>query len=538
MERAAKLFNCKFEQLVKKTERDPFNPGNTIEAFICYQDGPFFGSLFFSKINGQAYQEVITSVPQVNSIEKMNFESLDELNNKNQSALRFYVSNKWDGININVFKYSAFGKVFLSLNTKGGLFLNNEGQNFDLFQFILDYLQVSNEFQTSNLQSKLWQIFPILHEDLVQSVSYELIGRKIPHLVKYDFDNLLYPLFITKKDGSIIPQNLFGIDNRGEMTGEFSSFLQDKNSVLYGECGPFKWNQNYLNHFITEFKQISLILNEEYRTINRLGSGYLLENFICEGKVIYLLNQQNHLISRSSIYKLRSLDIERNKFYIFNISFQTLALNTVFNLRSNQMELNQNNLIQEMKISPHTWNKFSTDIIKLTSDIPSPLTNSFKAKPKMLILIGLPGSGKSTFANKLTDIGWVRVNQDELGTRKKCESIVTNGLNQGKSVVVDRCNFDYEQRHHFVALAYHSKISDIRCLWIDTPSEICKSRVCVRKNHPTIPEGNKGIEIIDKFESSMVPPIHEEGFYKILHVQTESQLDSAIEEFRNLLLID
>jgi predicted ABC-type ATPase len=42
---------------------------------------------------------------------------------------------------------------------------------------------------------------------------------------------------------------------------------------------------------------------------------------------------------------------------------------------------------------------------------------------RMLVLVGLPGSGKSTFAMKLaaTKPEWKRVNQDDLGSRRACE---------------------------------------------------------------------------------------------------------------------
>jgi adenylate kinase family enzyme len=42
---------------------------------------------------------------------------------------------------------------------------------------------------------------------------------------------------------------------------------------------------------------------------------------------------------------------------------------------------------------------------------------------RMLVLVGLPGSGKSTFATKLaaTKQEWKRVNQDDLGSRPACE---------------------------------------------------------------------------------------------------------------------
>ena len=60
-------------------------------------------------------------------------------------------------------------------------------------------------------------------------------------------------------------------------------------------------------------------------------------------------------------------------------------------------------------------------------------------------MVGIPGSGKSTIANELVKLGWDRVNQDEMKTRKVCETRMIQALEKGRSVVVDRCNFDIQQ---------------------------------------------------------------------------------------------
>lgn len=70
--------------------------------------------------------------------------------------------------------------------------------------------------------------------------------------------------------------------------------------------------------------------------------------------------------------------------------------------------------------------------------------------PRVLILVGIQGSGKSTFSKLFTKSGWARVSQDDLGTRIKCEQFTVEYLKQGRSVVVDRCNFDRTQRHHWI----------------------------------------------------------------------------------------
>lgn len=72
----------------------------------------------------------------------------------------------------------------------------------------------------------------------------------------------------------------------------------------------------------------------------------------------------------------------------------------------------------------------------------------------MLVLCGVVGAGKSTLACALEEqLGYVRVCQDVLGDRRACEDAVELHLGLGSTVVVDRTNFDYSQRQHWINIA-------------------------------------------------------------------------------------
>lgn len=64
----------------------------------------------------------------------------------------------------------------------------------------------------------------------------------------------------------------------------------------------------------------------------------------------------------------------------------------------------------------------------------------------LIVLMGVVGSGKSTLSTALVRQipGWCRVCQDDLGDRYACETMVKAALAQGKSVVIDRQNFDVQ----------------------------------------------------------------------------------------------
>ena len=85
--------------------------------------------------------------------------------------------------------------------------------------------------------------------------------------------------------------------------------------------------------------------------------------------------------------------------------------------------------------------------------------------PLVFVLVGTPGSGKTAFCQRLKD--WLvadallvpeRISQDELRSRARCVEVATQALVQGRSVIIDRCNFDRAQRNTWQSLA-----SDFNC---------------------------------------------------------------------------
>ena len=89
----------------------------------------------------------------------------------------------------------------------------------------------------------------------------------------------------------------------------------------------------------------------------------------------------------------------------------------------------------------------------------------------MLVLVGLPGSGKSTFASQIQATvcdpeRWAAPNQDVLGDRHAVvaaasrhlgllsKEAIPAALNAGwRGIIIDRCNFDRNQRAHWLQLA-------------------------------------------------------------------------------------
>jgi predicted kinase len=146
---------------------------------------------------------------------------------------------------------------------------------------------------------------------------------------------------------------------------------------------------------------------------------------------------------------------------------------------------------------------------------------------RMLVLVGLPGAGKSTLAAAFSRAvpGWETVNQDALGSRATCVSAAARILAAGGRVVVDRVNATPQQRAVWVQAARRHGIgsSGVAVAVLHAPSDICVSRVKARAEHPNLCSSTPADTIakaVGSFEQCWAPPAapgaagapYEEGF--------------------------
>ena len=84
------------------------------------------------------------------------------------------------------------------------------------------------------------------------------------------------------------------------------------------------------------------------------------------------------------------------------------------------------------------------------------VTPSFQNKKELIVFVGMPGSGKSTYYDKnLKD--HIHIEQDKIGSRKKLLKELDNYLLTGKSIVIDSTNPIQENRLEYYEKAIQYK---------------------------------------------------------------------------------
>jgi predicted kinase len=138
---------------------------------------------------------------------------------------------------------------------------------------------------------------------------------------------------------------------------------------------------------------------------------------------------------------------------------------------------------------------------------------------KIIVMVGLPGSGKSTYISQQfnnSDVYYI-VDGDTLKTSVNvCKSISAN-IKTGKTLVVDATNYSLERRADIIRVAQQYN-AQVECIYISTPKGECILRA---KNRKAL--GGKDVppSAIGRLANQIVIPKMEEGFSSITVVKPQ-----------------
>lgn len=144
---------------------------------------------------------------------------------------------------------------------------------------------------------------------------------------------------------------------------------------------------------------------------------------------------------------------------------------------------------------------------------------------EMIILIGLQGSGKSTFYRTHFAQTHVVVSKDLIQKRKPArrqQQLVIEALQAGKSVVIDNTNASCESRAELIATG-HDYGAAVIGYFFEVQLKACLERNRQRAGKARVPD----VAIFATLKR-LVPPTYDEGFDQLYSVQSRDDSTFAI----------
>ena len=145
---------------------------------------------------------------------------------------------------------------------------------------------------------------------------------------------------------------------------------------------------------------------------------------------------------------------------------------------------------------------------------------------KLIMLIGIPGSGKTTHSVELSKkynakvISSDKVRQTFVGIEEKDDfptvyRLWIEELKNGVNVILDATHITPKVRKRtFDALEQYDVEYDKIAIYFDTPVDVCIKRVEIRNQDPN--ELFLPLDVIESYGKNIVMPTKEEGFEEII----------------------
>lgn len=143
----------------------------------------------------------------------------------------------------------------------------------------------------------------------------------------------------------------------------------------------------------------------------------------------------------------------------------------------------------------------------------------------MIVMIGIQGSGKSTFYHQYLEGNYVRVNLDTLKTRHQENLLISECIRDEKSFVVDNTNPTRADRQRYIPLAQHA---GYRIVGYFMESKL---KPCIERNNQRTGKEKIPVSAIAATSNLLQMPSYDEGFDELHFVKNDGHT-MIIEEWR------
>ncbi|KND03860.1 polynucleotide kinase 3'-phosphatase [Spizellomyces punctatus DAOM BR117] len=257
--------------------------------------------------------------------------------------------------------------------------------------------------------------------------------------------------------------------------------------------------------------------------------------------------------------------------FALNVGFPFLTPEAFWHSRTTTIPSPDRQDIPRSHHAPHPTfdpRRYLRDDPTTSANVPPTLPPA-STQPELILFVGSPASGKSSFARRhLLPHNYVHVNQDTLKSRDRCIKASEAALQQNKSVVIDNTNPDRSTRRLYMNVAQRvgTKLGreiPVRCFWFLADEAVCMHNNVYRevmsrmgrdghweepvrasstssKNKPESKPGQglNGVTVrlpiiaFRNFTARFEPPGEDEGFAEIRKIEFIPEFDSDEERKR------
>ena len=148
-----------------------------------------------------------------------------------------------------------------------------------------------------------------------------------------------------------------------------------------------------------------------------------------------------------------------------------------------------------------------------------------QTKRTMILMMGLQGSGKSTFCREILGNTYVYVNLDTLKTRHREKLLIQECMEQGKSFIVDNTNPTRKDRQRYIPTA---RAAGYRVIGYFMESKL---KACIERNEQREGAAKIPSMAIAATSNRLQMPSYDEGFDELYFVKNDGQT-MTVEKWR------